>query len=89
MIRRRYVFTGKVQHVGFRWRAQKAAALFSCTGWCRNEQDGSVTMEIQGRRIRILLVILAIRASQRIRISHINKTRIDPVPEEQEFRAEY
>ena len=89
MIRKHYVFTGKVQHVGFRWRAGKAAALFSCTGWCRNEQDGSVTMEIQGGRIRILLVILAIRAGRRIRIGHISAARMDPVPEEKEFRTEY
>ena len=48
MIRRRIVFYGTVQGVGFRWRARHAAALYGCTGWCRNEWDGSVTMEIQG-----------------------------------------
>ena len=33
MIRRRYIFTGYVQGVGFRWRARQAAALHGCTVW--------------------------------------------------------
>ena len=89
MIRRHYVFTGDVQHVGFRWRARKAANLFHCTGWCRNEADGSVTMELQGGRIPVRLVLLAIRSSSRIRIEHTDITQITPVPEEREFRPEY
>ena len=48
MIRKRITFTGQVQGVGFRWRARQAAQLYNCTGWCRNDWDGSVTMEIQG-----------------------------------------
>ena len=48
MIRKHIIFTGQVQGVGFRWRAREAARLYGCTGWCRNEWDGSVTMEIQG-----------------------------------------
>ena len=50
MIRKRITFSGRVQGVGFRWRAEKAANMYRCTGWCRNEWDGSVTMEIQGDR---------------------------------------
>ena len=89
MIRRNYHFTGKVQQVGFRWRARKAAILFSCTGWCRNEPDGSVTMELQGNRISLFLVILAIRIGRRIRITDMKTSRREPIPEEREFRAEY
>ena len=46
MIRSHIVFQGWVQGIGFRYRARHAADLYSCTGWCRNEWDGSVTMEI-------------------------------------------
>ena len=49
MIRKHITFSGQVQGVGFRWRVEKAADMFHCTGWCRNEWDGSVTMEIQRR----------------------------------------
>ena len=48
-VRKRYTFTGSVQGVGFRWRAKQAAFLYDCTGWVRNEWNGSVTMEIQGK----------------------------------------
>ena len=89
MIRKRYLFTGKVQHVGFRWRARKAANLFGCSGWCRNNQDGSVTMELQGARAKTELVILAIRTGNRIRIDHTEVTTLPLIPDEQGFRSEY
>ena len=47
-IHRPITFYGRVQGVGFRYRARHAAELYGCTGWVRNEWDGSVTMEIQG-----------------------------------------
>ncbi len=46
MMRKRIVFHGAVQGVGFRWRARIAAETLGCTGFCRNEWDGSVLMEI-------------------------------------------
>ena len=60
MIRRHISFTGWVQGVGFRYRARHAASLYICTGWVRNEWDGSVTMEIQGEPEAIDQVIHAI-----------------------------
>lgn len=53
MIRKRIVFHGWVQGVGFRYRARHAAEHLGATGWVRNEYDGSVTMEIQGTEIFI------------------------------------
>lgn len=67
MIRKRIVFSGWVQGVGFRWRARQAAQLFGCTGWVKNEYDGSVTMEIQGSEEQIEQVILAIERGTYIR----------------------
>ena len=46
MARRHISFYGWVQGVGFRYRARHAAELYGCTGWVRNEWDGSVTMEM-------------------------------------------
>jgi len=89
MIRKRFLFTGRVQHVGFRWRARKASNMFHCTGWCRNNPDGSVTMELQGTRIQIDLVILAIRACKRIRIRNMITTLQEPIPEESDFTPVY
>ena len=53
MIRKRIVFHGWVQGVGFRYRARHAAEHLGATGWVRNEYDGSVTKEIQGTEMFI------------------------------------
>ncbi len=46
--RRHWRFTGRVQGVGFRYRAQYAASLLGLTGWVVNNWDGSVELEAQG-----------------------------------------
>ena len=46
--RRHWRFTGSVQGVGFRYRAQYAASLLGLTGWVVNNWDGSVELEAQG-----------------------------------------
>ena len=88
MIRRRIVFQGWVQGVGFRYRARHAADLYGCTGWCRNEWDGSVTMEIQGSDENIDRVILAIEAGRYIRIENMDNRTIPLVEGERGFRTE-
>ena len=47
-VRRRYSIEGQVQGVGFRYRARYAAQALELTGWVENEDDGSVTLEVQG-----------------------------------------
>ena len=88
MIRRHIVFQGWVQGVGFRYRARHATDLYSCTGWCRNEWDGSVTMEIQGEEENIDAVILAIEAGQYVRIENMDSRMIPLVEGERGFRTE-
>ena len=88
MIRRHIVFYGWVQGVGFRYRARHAADLYSCTGWCRNEWDGSVIMEIQGEPENIDRVILAVERGTYVRIENINSRTIPLVEEEYGFRTE-
>ena len=87
MIRRRITFTGSVQGVGFRWRARQAANLYGCTGWCRNEWDGSVTMEIQGEEAQIDQVIEAIRRGRYIDIERMDAQSI-PLKPERSFTTE-
>lgn len=87
MIRKRIIFYGAVQGVGFRWRARQAAHLFGCTGWCRNEWDGSVVMEIQGEEEAIDQVILAIERGRYVEIRQM-EVRSLPVTDERGFRTE-
>ena len=85
MIRKHIVFYGSVQGVGFRWRARHAANLYSCTGWVRNEWDGSVTMEIQGTEENIDHVILAIEAGRYVEITNMDVKAIPVDPRERDF----
>ena len=87
-MRKRYTFTGSVQGVGFRWHARQAASLYDCTGWVRNEWDGSVTMEIQGKEPDIDQVLTAIREGRFIWIEGIKEEIIPEESGEYGFRTE-
>ena len=53
MVRRKIIFYGRVQGVGFRYHAKHAADALGLTGWVQNEYDGSVQMEVQGEEALI------------------------------------
>ena len=89
MIRRRYVFHGSVQGVGFRWRALQAAQLYGLTGWVRNDWDGSVTMELQGEEKLLNKVILILQNSRYIGIDRIETEDLTPDLEERSFKTDY
>ena len=88
MVRKHIIFYGSVQGVGFRWRAKNAADHYSCTGWVRNEWDGSVSMEIQGTEEAIESVILAIEKGTFVRIENMDMRDIPIVEDEYRFGTE-
>ena len=49
-MRRHFILSGRVQGVGFRWRASQIGEMLGLTGWVRNLEDGSVEMEAEGTR---------------------------------------
>ena len=87
VIRRRIVFTGAVQGVGFRYRARHAAELYGCTGWVRNEYDGSVVMEIQGEEEQIDRVILAVERGAFVRIENMEAKTLPVAEDERGFHG--
>ncbi len=87
MIRKRIVFFGSVQGVGFRYRARHAAELYGCTGWVRNEYDGSVLMEIQGTEEQIERVILAVERGTFVRIENMDVKSVPVLPDERGFHS--
>ena len=84
--RKHIIFHGFVQGVGFRWRARQAAELYGCTGWVRNEWDGTVEMEIQGKEEQIDRVIQSINAGRYVFIERMDVQTI-PVEQESSFRT--
>lgn len=91
IIRRRYRFKGRVQGVGFRYKATYAARTLGLTGWVRNEYDGSVSMEVQGKAEYIDSLIYKLLADRIIEIDDMIVTEISPVPQlmEKTFREKY
>ncbi len=85
IVRRRMTFYGWVQGVGFRYRCRHAAAAFGCTGWVRNESDGTVTVEIQGTGESIDRVIEAVERGSFIRIERMESAEIPVIPDERGF----
>ncbi|HWR36149.1 MAG TPA: acylphosphatase [Clostridia bacterium] len=47
---RRYIVSGRVQGVGFRWYVEREARILGLSGWVRNKQDGSVEVLAAGTR---------------------------------------
>ncbi len=71
MVRKHYRFTGRVQGVGFRYRARHAAVGMCITGWAKNEWDGSVEMEVQGTEEAIHRMLVMINQSDYIQIDTV------------------
>ena len=84
-MRKRIRFYGWVQGVGFRYRAREAARLYGCSGFVRNEWDGSVLMEIQGEETAIDQVILAVERGHFVRIENMKVEELSVDPEERGF----
>lgn len=83
-IRKRYVFSGRVQGVGFRFTARNLANLYGLTGWVYNDYDGSVVMEAQGSEENLDLMIQKLDSDVFIQIEKIDTTLI-PVKDGEVF----
>lgn len=84
--RKQITFFGTVQGVGFRYRACHAADAVGATGWVCNEDDGSVSMEIQGTEEQIDAVIQAIERGRYVWIENMSVRSIPLIEGEYCFR---
>lgn len=87
--RYRLRFYGSVQGVGFRFTASHAANMYRLTGYVRNEYDGSVTCEVQGRQEDIEQFIAAIYRGRFIEIDRIDKTELELDNDERGFEVRH
>ena len=62
------IFSGRVQHVGFRYTAYYIARDLGLTGWVDNLPDGRVEMEVQGDVSLLRKLLIRLKAHPMIRI---------------------
>ena len=88
-VRRHIIFSGRVQGVGFRYRAFYAAKEFGLAGWVRNLYDGTVEMEVQGDEWDIGSLLDFLSRQDYIRIDHMKTEEIPLEQEGKKFRIVY
>ena len=87
-IRKHIVFYGRVQGVGFRYTAKYLAQSLELTGWVKNDWEGTVTMQVQGREQLINKLLVGLNNSRFITIDWMDTKEI-PLKEERTFDVKY
>ena len=65
------LFSGRVQHVGFRYTAYYLARGLGLTGWVQNLPDGRVEMELQGARSQLRRMLLRLKEQKHLRSAQL------------------
>ena len=82
MIAKRIIFAGRVQGVGFRFTAQRAANRRQLTGFVRNVWDGTVEMLAQGR---LEDIDDCVQDLKEYFAGYLKETRIEEIPPEPRY----
>lgn len=88
-IRKEFHFEGNVQNIGFRFEVQSHAKPLGITGYAKNNEDGSVTAQLQGSEKNINKVISYLKTIDRIRIDSITEKEIPLDYYENNFSIQY
>jgi len=86
---RRFVVTGRVQGVGFRWFVENEAARLGLAGWVRNCQDGSVEVLAAGNKEQLdALYSLLQQGPRAARVDLVAVSEAVPTEDLKSFRIE-
>ena len=85
-IRKHYFVSGRVQGVGFRYRAYHLANSLGITGYVTNLYDGRVELELQGEKDFVNGFLDRIAQGNFIYIDDVEVTSMDVEEEEREFQ---
>ncbi len=66
MIARRVTVAGRVQGVGFRFFAERAARELGVTGWVRNLPNGKVQSQAEGEEVAVTRYLERLREGPRL-----------------------
>lgn len=75
-IRKEFHFEGNVQNIGFRFEVQSHAKPLGITGYAKNNDDGTVTAQLQGNLEDINRVISDLHNIDRIQIDSMTEKEI-------------
>lgn len=85
LVRWHILFSGRVQHVGFRYTAFYLARELYLTGWVDNLPDGRVEMEVQGGTTRLRQLVIRLKAQPHMHITGMEIEEIPARPHERRF----
>jgi acylphosphatase len=86
---RRYVVSGRVQGVGFRWFVEREARVLGLSGWVRNKHDGSVEVLAAGTREQLGALYDKLKQGPRAaRVDDVEVEEALPLSEMTTFRIE-
>ena len=88
VIRRHYIFKGRVQKVGFRIEVIELAKRLGLTGWVNNLENGDVEAELQGPENKIDFLVAFMETLKRIQITDKVVEEIPVVETETEFESD-
>ena len=87
--RRRVVYAGRVQGVGFRATTRVLSQDFAVTGFVRNLPDGTVELEAEGAGASVQAFLDAIAAQFRGHIEHTEVVSIAATGADGSFNVRY
>lgn len=88
-IRKEFNFEGNVQNIGFRFEIQSHSKPLGITGYAKNNDDGSVTAQLQGSLEDINRVISDLYNIDRIQIDSMTEKEIPLDYYEKDFSIIY
>ena len=77
VIRKKVIFSGRVQKVGFRLEIYYLAERLALNGWVRNRDDGSVETDIQGEAAKIDFLVHCMESLKR---ATVRQKKVENLP---------
>jgi acylphosphatase len=89
-VARRFLISGDVQGVGYRFFAQRAAARHQIVGYVKNLSDGRVEALAEGPPTQVEAFKHDLAAGPRFgRVDHVEELNLDPIGTYSSFRIEH
>lgn len=89
-VARRFLVSGDVQGVGYRFFAQRAAARHQVVGYVKNLSDGRVEALAEGPAAQVEAFKHDLATGPRFgRVEHVEELNLDPSGEYSSFRIEH